>query len=286
MLFIVGIVVVIGSILGGYMPHGDIRVLWQPLEVLIICGAALGGFIIGNSKAILVATAKRFSNVMKGGAPYDKEDYVELLTLLFSVFKLAKSKGALALEAHIENPDESNIFANYPAFMKNHDAVEFFCDTMRLMTMGSDNPHELEAMMEEDIEARKHEGHEVAHAVTNMADGLPAFGIVAAVLGVIVTMGSISEPPEILGALIGGALVGTFLGVLLSYGIVGPIGKNLATFNEAEFKYLECIKAGIIAHAQGYAPAISVEFARKTLAGHDRPTFYEVEDATANVLPA
>jgi len=286
MFFFIGLVIVIGSVLGGYMPHGDIRVLWQPFEVVIICGAAAGGFIIANSKSTLSAVGKRFSNVMKGGSPYHKADYVELLTMLFSVFKLAKSKGALALEAHIENPEESSIFANYPAFMKNQDAVEFFCDTMRLMTMGSDNPHELEAMMEQDIEARKHEGHEVAHAVTNMGDGLPAFGIVAAVLGVIVTMGSISEPPEILGALIGGALVGTFLGVLLSYGIVGPIGQNLATYNDAEFKYLECMKAGIIAHAQGYAPAISVEFARKTLCGHDRPTFFEVEEATANVLPA
>lgn len=286
MFFLIGLAVVIGSVLGGYMPHGDIRVLWQPLEVLIILGAAIGGFIIANPKTILFATGKHLGRVMKGGEPYSKEDYVELLTLLFSIFKLAKSKGALALEAHIENPEESNIFTNYPAFMANHDAVEFTCDTLRLMTMGTDNPHELESMMDEDIEARKHEAHSVAHAVTTMADGLPAFGIVAAVLGVIVTMGSISEPPEVLGALIGGALVGTFLGVLLAYGVFGPIGKNLEAYCDAEFKYLECIKAGILAHSQGYAPAISVEFARKILAGHGRPTFLEIEEATSNVLPA
>ncbi|MDP6345965.1 MAG: flagellar motor stator protein MotA [Alphaproteobacteria bacterium] len=285
MFFLVGLAVVIGSVLGGYMPHGDIRVLWQPLEVLIILGAAIGGFIISNPKDIIVATAKHFGRVMKG-SPYGRDDYVELLTMLFAIFKLAKSKGSLALEAHVENPEESTIFQNYPNFMKNQDAVEFLCDTLRLITMGTENPHELEAMMDEDIEARKHEAHAVAHAMTTMSDGLPAFGIVAAVLGVIVTMGSISEPPEVLGALIGGALVGTFLGVLMAYGIFGPIGKNLENYCEAEFKYLECIRSGILAHVQGYAPAISVEFARKILAGHDRPSFLEVEEATANVLPA
>ena len=286
MFFLIGLAVVIGSVLGGYMPHGDIRVLFQPLEVLIILGAATGGFIIGNPKTVVLAAGKHFVRVLKGGSPFKKNDYVELLTLLFSIFKLAKSKGALALEAHIENPEDSSILTNYPTFMNNHDALEFLCDTLRLMTMGTDNPHELESMMDEDIEARKHEAHSVAHAIITMADGLPAFGIVAAVLGVIVTMGSISEPPEVLGALIGGALVGTFLGVLLSYGVIGPIGHNLSAYCDAEFKYLECIRSGILAHAQGYAPAISVEFARKTLTGHDRPTFFEVEEATANVLPA
>jgi chemotaxis protein MotA len=285
MFFLIGLAVVVGSVLGGYLPHGDIRVLFQPLEVLIILGSAIGGFIISNPKTVLFGAAKHFARVFKG-APYHKKDYLELLTMLYSIFKLAKSKGALALEAHIENPKDSSIITAYPTFAKNHEAVEFFCDTLRLITMGTDNAHELAQMMDEDIATRKHEAEAVAHAITNMSDGLPAFGIVAAVLGVIVTMASISEPPEILGALIGAALVGTFMGVLMAYGVFGPIGKNLEAYAQAEFKYFECMKAGILAHVQGYAPAISVEFARKTLYSHDRPTFVEVEEATSSVLPA
>lgn len=285
MLFIIGLLIVIGSVLGGYMPHGDIAVLWQPLEVLIICGAALGAFIISNPKTVLIGAGRHFARVLKG-APHSKDNYLELLTVLYSVFKLAKSKGALALEAHVENPEQSSIFSSHPGFMKNHEAVEFLCDTLRLVTMGTENPHELESMMDEDIETRKHEAHAIAHAITTVSDGLPAFGIVAAVLGVIVTMASISEPPEVLGALIGAALVGTFLGILLAYGIVGPIGKNLESYCESEFRYYECMKAGILAHVQGYAPALSVEFARKTLFVHDRPSFAEVEESVANVLPA
>jgi chemotaxis protein MotA len=285
MFLIIGLVVVFGSVVGGYMPHGDLRVLWQPLEFLIIMGGALGGFIISNPREVTLATGKHLARLLKG-SPYGKQDYVELLCLQFSLFKLAKSKGALALETHIENPEDSTIFNNYPAFMKNQDAVDFLCDTMRLITMGTENPYELEAMMEDDIESRKHEGHAVAHAVTVMGEGLPAFGIVAAVLGVIITMGSISEPPEVLGYLIGGALVGTFFGILLSYGVVAPMGAYLTSYCDAEFKYLECMRAGILAHVQGYAPAISVEFARKTLSGHDRPSFFELEAATDELAPA
>ena len=285
MFFIIGLGVVIGSVLGGYMPHGDLAVLWQPLEVLIILGAATGGFIIGNPKTVLLGTVTQITRVLKS-APHDKKDYLELLTLLYSIFKLANSKGALALEAHIENPTESSLFQQYPKFLNNHHAVEFLCDALRLVTMGSENPHELEAMLDEDIEAMKHESESVAHAITNMADGLPAFGIIAAVLGVIVTMGSISEPPEVLGALIGGALVGTFLGVLMAYGVVGPMGQNLTNYAEAEIKYYYCLKAGIIAHIQGHAPVISIEFARKNLFPHERPSFSDVEEAVSSVLPA
>ncbi|MBT3330423.1 MAG: flagellar motor stator protein MotA [Rhodospirillaceae bacterium] len=285
MFFIIGLVVVFGSVAGGYAPHGDFRVLWQPIEFLIILGAAVGGFIISNPKDVTMATGKHLGRLLKS-APYGKQDYVELLCLQFSLFKLAKSKGALALEAHIENPDESAIFSIYPTFMKNHDASDFLCDTLRLITMGTENPHELEAMMDEDIESRKHEAHSVAHAVAGLGEGLPAFGIVAAVLGVIVTMGSISEPPEVLGGLIGAALVGTFFGIFMAYGVVSPMGAYLTSYCDAEFKYLECMKAGVLAHVQGYAPAISVEFARKTLASHDRPSFTELEDATSELAPA
>ncbi len=278
MFFFIGLAIVFGSVLGGYLPHGKFEVLLQPLELLIIGGAATGAFLISNPKPVLLAAGKHFSRVIKG-PPYNRNSYLELLTLLYTVFKLAKTKGMLALESHVEAPQESDLFSNFPEFMKNHHAVEFLCDYLRLMTMGSENPHELEALMDEDLETHHTESHAVASAFTTMGDGLPAFGIVAAVLGVIITMGSISEPPEVLGSLIGGALVGTFLGILLAYGVVSPIGKNLESYADADAKYYECIKAGLIAHLHGYAPQISVEFARKTLYSHERPSFREVEEA-------
>lgn len=278
MFFLIGFVVVIGSVLGGYLPHGDIGVLNQPLEVLIIFGAATGAYIISNPKPVLGATLKHLGRILKG-PPHKKSDYLELLVMLYSIFRLAKAKGMLALEQHIEKPDESALFSAFPSFLGKDEAVEFICDYLRLMTMGTDNPHEMEALIDEDIESHKHEGHAVSHAITNMSDALPAFGIVAAVLGVIVTMSSITEPPEVLGTLIGGALVGTFLGVLLAYGLIGPIGKSLAGYADADVKYYQCMKAGLLAHMSGYAPAVSVEFARKTLHHHDRPTFQELEEA-------
>ena len=281
MFFIIGLLVVIGSILGGYMPHGNIGVLFQPFEWLIILGAGTGAFIIANPKPILAGVAKHLARVLKG-PPYNKDSYLELLTLLYSIFRLIKSKGMLAIEPHIENPQESSLFSNFPNFLKNHHAVEFVCDYLRIMTMGSEDPHVIEDLMDQEIETHHNEAHAIAGAVTNMGDALPAFGIVAAVLGVIVTMASISEPPEVLGELIGAALVGTFFGILMSYGLVSPIGSNLANYAAADGKYYECIKAGMLAHLQGSAPIVSVEFARKTLSSHERPSFFELEEATDN----
>lgn len=278
MFFIIGFVIVFGSVLGGYMPHGDIGVLIQPLELLIIGGAALGAFIIANPKPVLGKVMKTLGRILKG-PPHSKDSYLELLTLLYTSFRLAKSKGMLALEPHVENPEESDLFSAYPKFMSNHEALTFYCDYLRLLTMGSDNAHEIEALMDEDIETIHEEATHAAGAITTLGDGLPAFGIVAAVLGVIITMGSISEPPEVLGALIGGALVGTFLGILLAYGLVGPMGSSMKAYADADIKYIHCIKAGLLAHLQGYAPAISVEFARKMLQTHERPSFMEVEAA-------
>ncbi|MFQ5783442.1 MAG: flagellar motor stator protein MotA [Alphaproteobacteria bacterium] len=286
MLIIIGLVVVIGAILGGYMPHGNVAVLWQPFEFIIIFGAAIGGFITSNPKEVLLATLKNIALVFKG-PPHDKQGYIELLTLLYTLLRLAKSKGPLALEAHIENPSESEIFNKFPKFAANHHAVTFLCDYLRMVTMGTDNANEIEPLIDEEIETHHNELGRVAAAVTNMADGLPAFGIVAAVLGVITTMGSILEPPEVLGGLIGAALVGTFLGVLLAYGFVGPLGNALKHYADAETKYYACMKAALIAHIQGYAPAISIEFARKMLFSNERPTFEELEEAvSAEPVPA
>ena len=285
MFLIVGAVVVFASVLGGYVAMGGhILVLMQPFEALIIVGAAVGAFVIGNPKSVLARSAKAFGQAMKGPR-YSKEDYLELLSMLYQLFKLARTKGLLQLESHVEHPEESELFAQFPSFVQNHHAVTFLCDYLRLITLGSENPHEMEALMDEEIETHHHEHLQVASAIQTVADGMPALGIVAAVLGVIKTMGSITEPPEVLGKLIGGALVGTFLGVFLAYGFVGPMAGILKQTYDAETKYCQCIKAGLLAFMQGYAPAIAIEFARKALISNVRPTFSEVEEATA-ALPS
>ena len=286
MFFIAGIVIVVVSVLGGFVAlGGHLAVLWQPFEYIIIIGAALGGFIISNPKPVLVKSAKVIGQLMKGSR-YTKQHYLDLLSLQYTVFKLAKSKGMLALEQHVENPEESDIFQAFPSFTKDHHAVEFLCDYLRLLTLGTESPHELESLMDEEIETHHEEQSQVATAFQTLADGVPALGIVAAVLGVIHTMGSITEPPEVLGHLIGGALVGTFIGVLLAYGLVGPIASSLKATYDAEAKYYQSIKAGLIAYLQGYAPAVCIEFARKALLSNVRPTFYEVEDAVSTPQPA
>jgi len=283
MFVIIGIVVVFACVLGGYVAMGGkIGVLWQLFEVVIIVGAAIGAVIVGNTKTNLGRIGKGFGKAMKGPA-HSKDDYIELLSVQYQIFKLARSKGMLALESHIKNPDESDLFNQFPGFHENHHAVEFICDYLRMMSLGSESPHEMADLMEEEIETHHHEYHQVAAAIQAMADALPALGIVAAVLGVIKTMGSITEPPEILGKLIGGALVGTFLGILLAYGFVGPLASAIKMVQEANSKYLICLKAGILAHVAGNAPAVSVEFARKTLLSSVRPTFAELEEATENV---
>lgn len=283
MLFIVGFIVVVATVIGGYMgAGGHVAVLWQPLEFVIIFGGGIGAFIIANPSTVLKGVLGSFSKLIKG-AKYSKTSYLELLTCLYSVFKLAKSKGDLALEGHIENPEESTLFNQFPGFAADHHAIEFTCDYLRMLTLGTSNPHEVEAIMDAELELHHEEKHAISSAITALGDALPAMGIVAAVLGVIHTMGSITEPPEVLGHLIGAALVGTFSGILFSYGFVSPMGASLgSTFNE-ESSYFLSIKAGIIAHMQGYAPQVSIEFARKTVPSHVRPTFKELEDAIQDV---
>lgn len=284
MLIIIGSLIVLGSVIGGYAaPGGHLAVLFQPFEFVIIVGAAVGGFIIGNPKSVLKRTGSSFAKMLKG-PKYNKKNYVELLSLLYQLFKLAKTKGMLALETHVEKPEESSLFAQFPSITKDHHVLEFLCDYLRMMTLGTENPHELESLIDEELETHHHEANQVSSALRTLADAMPGLGIVAAVLGVIHTMGSITEPPEVLGHLIGAALVGTFLGILLSYGFVGPMANALQAVDDAEAKYFQCIKIGLLAHLQGYPPAVSVEFARKALLEDDRPTFYEIEDAV-QVLP-
>ena len=285
MFAIIGIVVTMVSVIGGYAFNGGhMGVLFQPFEWLIIVGAAVGSMLLGNPKTIILGIAKNLSLVFKG-AHHGKEAYVELLSMMYAVFKLAKTKGDLALESHVEKPDESPLFNKFPGFSGDHHTRTFLCDYLRLLTLGTSNAHELEVVIDGELEAHHKHYHEMSHAVNLMADAMPALGIVAAVLGVIHTMGSITEPPEVLGHLIGAALVGTFSGVLLSYAFFAPISRNMQLCFDSDSYYLTAIKAGLLAHMQGYAPQVSIEFARKILPDELRPTFQELEETVTNLPP-
>jgi chemotaxis protein MotA len=278
-----GILVVIASVIGGYMAMGGhLQVLVQPFEAVIILGAAMGAYIIGNTGPVLKQSISVFGTLARGSR-YNKESYIELLGLQYSLFKLVKARGLLALEPHIEDPENSTIFQRFPKFAANHHAVEFMCDYLRMVTLGTNNVHELEALMDEELETHHQENARLVTAVQTLADGTPALGIVAAVLGVIKTMGSIAEPPEVLGHMIGGALVGTFLGVFVAYGFFGPMAQALRNIFEAEAKYFLSMKTGLLAHISGYGPEMAIEFARKMLMSEDRPTFSEIDASTAEL---
>ncbi len=256
----------------------------MPGEFIIIMGCAICAFIVANSPSALKHTLSYFKALKKAGA-YTKEDYIEMLSMLYMTFKLARTKGWLAMEQHIENPHESELFKQFPTFHNNHHAVTFLCDYLRIISLGNENPLTIEALMDEEIETiKEHESHP-GHAMQTMADGIPALGIVAAVLGVIKTMSSITEPPEILGKMIGGALVGTFLGVWLAYGMVGPIAGAMTTYAATEVMYYKALKVGVIAFLNGCAPQVAVEFARKFLPHDVQPTFLELEEKL-NALPS
>ena len=285
MRLIIGIVVVFACVFGGYSAMGGhVEVLWQPFEFVIILGAAIGAFIIANDAPVLKAVPTMFGTLFKG-PKYNKTAYLELLGMQFSMYKLIQQKGILGIEPHIEDPHNSTLFNAFPTFAKNHHAVEFVCDYMRMVTMGSNNVHEMDALMDEELETHHQEQERLVSAMQAIADGTPALGIVAAVLGVIKTMGAISEPPEVLGHLIGGALVGTFFGVFVAYGFFGPMAQSLKSTFEAESKYFLSLKVGLLAHIGGQPPVMAIEFARKALMSEVRPTFAEVEAATA-ALPS
>ena len=288
MLVIIGVALVTFSVIGIYAVMGgafSILIQSVPLEGAVIMGTGIGSFLIANRNSKIVMKSVRAIAKIMAKRRYNKESYIELLSLLYTSFKLAKTKGMLALEQHIENPGESALFQRFPRFTQDSMALIFICDYLRLLTLGTDNPHEVEALMDEEIETEMADSMQVPNAIQVLADGLPALGIVAAVLGIIKTMGYLDQPASVFGEMIGGALVGTLLGVLLSYAFVGPIASALKSDVEADIKYLQCIKAGILAHMQGYAPAVSVEFARKALMPDVRPTFYEVEQTVSSLPP-
>lgn len=278
MLFIIGALVVVGSVAGGYIMHGGILgVLWQPSELIIILGAALGAFLIANSMHTVKETAKRLPRAIFGQATSEKT-YLDLLGLLFDLFNKARREGMMAIEADIEVPAESGIFTQYPALLKNDRIIEFLTDNLRIMTTSNLAPHEIEAMIDNEIETQMHELSESSHAVNRVADGLPGFGIVAAILGIVITMQKLGGPPDELGKSVAAALVGTFVGIFVAYGFVGPMANRLQEVADAEIKMFECIKAAIVATSNGLPPQLAVEFARKTLYSGDRPSFTELDE--------
>ena len=278
---IIGIVLLFGMVFGSYiLAGGKMEVILHslPYELMAILGAGVAAFLIGNSVATIKSTLAGFGKVFAGNK-WKKQDYKDLLSLLFQLTKTMKSKGVIALESHIEKPAESTIFQKYPKILKDHFATDFICDTLRMMTMNLEDPHQIEDAMEKQLEKHHHEGLAGAHALQTMADGLPALGIVAAVLGVIKTMGSITEPPEILGGMIGGALVGTFLGVFLAYGLVGPMAVRLKDIVDGDGAFYKIIQSVLVAHLHGNAAQISVEIGRGDIPSTAQPSFLEMEES-------
>ncbi len=282
---IIGIVMLFAMVFGSFLLHGgkmDVILKTLPYELMAIFGAAIAAFLISQSLTVIKATIGGFGKVF-AGPKWKASDYRDLLSLLFLLTKTMKSKGVIALESHIEKPHDSTIFSRFPKIMKDHFAVDFICDTLRMMTMNLEDPHQVEDAMEKQIEKHHHEASAPAHALQNMADALPALGIVAAVLGVIKTMSSITEPPEVLGGMIGGALVGTFLGVFLAYGLIGPMSSRLQNVIDEEGAFYRIIQSVLVAHLHGNAAQISVEIGRGSVPSGAQPSFLELEEALSNI---
>ncbi len=278
MALIIGAVIVVACVLGGFVLHGGtLLVLWQPTEVLIIFGAALGSFIIANPTNIIKQVFQGFMRLLVG-SPFNKAFYLDLLSLLYDVFDKSRKQGVMAIEEDIENPESSQIFSRYPAVAKSTELMAFITDYLRIISSGNMAPHELEGMMDSEIDSRHHELEEPSHAVNKIADALPGLGIVAAVLGIVITMNFLSEGPERIGLSVAAALVGTFLGIFMGYGFVGPMSIALEHSAKYEIKAYECVKAAVVATVSGQAPQMAIEFGRKSLPTHKRPGFQELND--------
>ncbi|MDX6915434.1 MULTISPECIES: flagellar motor stator protein MotA [Pectobacterium] len=278
MLVILGYIVIVASILGGYlMVGGALGALYQPSELLIIGGAAVGAFIVGNNGKAIKATLRALPLLVKS-SKYNKALYMDLMALLFRVMAKSRQQGMLSLEFDIDNPRESEIFSSYPNILADNTIVEFITDYLRLMVSGNMNAFEIETLMDEEIETIEHESEVPATSLTLMGDGLPAFGIVAAVMGVVHSLAYVDRPAAELGMMIAHAMVGTFLGILLAYGFVSPLAALLRQKNAEKIKVLQCIKVTLLSSLNGYAPQIAVEFGRKTLYSTERPSFTELEE--------
>jgi chemotaxis protein MotA len=276
-LVIVGYLVVIGSVFGGFaISGGHLASLLQPVELLMIGGAAVGSFLVANTTKVIKATLKALPTLLKGSR-YDKALYLETLALLFDILAKVRKEGLMSIESDVDDPEKSPIFGKYPKVTSDHHVVEFLTDYLRLMVGGNLNAFEIENLMDNEIETHHHEGEIPVHAIAKIGDAMPAFGIVAAVMGVVHTMASVGIPPAELGILIANALVGTFLGILLAYGFVGPLSTLLEHKLHESTKMYQCVKVTLLASLNGYAPQVAVEFGRKVLFSTERPTFAELE---------
>lgn len=281
MFAIIGILIVIAAIMGGYlMEHGNIKVLLQPAELLIIGGAAIGTVLIANPLHILKQIAGGIAGTFTG-SKFTKERYVESLKMMYDLFNKARKEGLMGLESDVEEPEKSQVFSKYPNFLKQHHVRDFVCDTLRMAVTGAD-PFDLDQLLDLDLEVHHHEAGQPIAALSSMADSLPGLGIVAAVLGVVITMGALGGPPEEIGKKVAAALVGTFLGILLCYGFVGPIAANMSKTAEDERAYLHVLRVVMVSFLKGSAPIMAVESARRAIPGHVRPSFLEVEKACRN----
>ena len=279
MISIIGIVIVLGAIAGGYlMEHGKFAVLMQPAELVIIFGAAVGTVVIANP----IATLKRIIDGLTGvfkGSPYTKAIYLETLKMLYELFTLSRKAGTAKLEEEVDNPEKGQIFTKHPKFLKSHHALQFLCDTLRMVVTGGVDPADIDQMMEADLEVHHKEANEPIAALSTMADSLPGLGIVAAVLGVVLTMGALGGPKEVIGEKVAAALVGTFLGILLCYGIFGPLAAAMAKNMEAEAAYLGVLRMGATGFVKELSPMMAIELARRSIPSEVRPTFQEMEGA-------
>lgn len=277
MFIIIGYVVVLGAVLGGFvLAGGHVHSLYQPTELITIFGSGLGSFLVANPPRVIKATLSAIPRVLKG-SPFNQTLFVDLLAMLFEILSKVRKEGLMSIENDVDNPESSPIFAKYPSISSDHHAMEFLTDYLRMMVGGNLNAFEIEALMENEIETHHHEAEVPAHALAKLGDAFPAFGIVAAVMGVVHTMESVGLPPAELGKLIAAALVGTFLGILLSYGFVSPVASAIEHRNSEHAKVFQCIKAVLLASMNGYAPQVAIEFGRKVLFSTERPTFLELE---------
>lgn len=277
MFLIIGYVVILAAALGTYSVHGSLLALWVPLEYVAIIGLTIGYFIASNNIKIIKATVGAIPGILKG-SKYSKAFYVDALAMLFEILGKVRKEGLMSIEGDIENPEASPIFSKYPALVHDHHIMEFVTDYLRMMVGGNLNTVEIESLMDVELETHHHEAAEPGHVVSNVAGAVPAFGIVVAVMGVVNVMGSVGSPPAVLGKMIGGALVGTFLGILIAYGFVEPVAKLLEQKAHGDAKIYQMIKMVLLASMSGYAPQVAIEFGRKTLGSHERPGFTELEE--------
>jgi chemotaxis protein MotA len=281
MFLIVGYIIIIASAIGTYSIHGSLAALWMPTEYLAIIGLLIGSFVASNNGKMIKRVIGALPGLFKG-SPYNKAYYVDVLALLFEILSKVRKEGLMSIENDVENPDSSPIFSKYPEILGDHHVIEFMTDYLRMMVGGNLNTLEIEGLMEQELEAHHHEAEAPAHAVQRQGDALPAFGIVVAVMGVVNVMGSVGEPPPVLGKMIGGALVGTFLGILVAYGFVQPVAALLELKAGESFRVYGVVKAVLLASMSGYAPQVAVEFGRKNLPSDARPSFLELEEELKN----